>query len=523
MSSVLHSSLGELGNRTDTSPRADYAVEMSGIAKRFGATVALDGASFRVRRGTVHALLGENGAGKSTTVKLLSGLMRPDAGKISIMGREAQLRSPRDAFRAGVQTAFQEMTLVRDLTVAQNLLMSYEPVGWFGRIRQHEARRVAEEWLDRLELADIPPDARLGDLALPVRQKIEIAKAIVREPQVLLLDEPTSALSGRDVAWLGRRIEELKLRGVTFVFITHRMQEVRAFCDSLTIYRNGKDVGEFQAKDISDDEVIRLVIGRSLEAKYPVKEVAPAPPADVPPALEARQLQVDGTVNGIDLKLAVGEVHGIAALQGMGQRELFSALFGAELIDGGELLVDGKPVILSSTADALTRGVSMGLLPEDRKTEGLFLRLPGGDNVSLPVISRFTRFGLIDRKREQAAIAHSLAQMEVNPRAIYQPCLSFSGGNQQKIAMAKWLLTQSRVWLMFDPTRGIDVGTKYQIFVLMRAFARAGGAVLFYSTDVPELVNVCDRVSVMYRGRKVAALEGEALTEENVMRKMLAS
>ncbi|AQH00620.1 ABC transporter [Burkholderia sp. KK1] len=500
---------------------ASLAIDLSKVTKRFGATVALDGASFSVKRGAVHALLGENGAGKSTTVKLLSGLMQPDSGSIRVMGDDVTMRGPRDAHRAGVQTAFQEMTLVRDLTVAQNLLMSYEPTGFLGRIRKREAQRQAAEWLDRLELPDVRPGAYIRDLSLPVRQKIEIAKAIVRQPRVLLLDEPTSALSGRDVNWLARRIDELKANGVTFVFITHRMQEVREFCDSLTVYRNGRDVGAFDAADISDDEVIRLVIGRSMEAKYPPKVASAV--SDATPAIETRNVRVDGVVTDFDLAVKPGEVHGIAALQGMGQRELFEALFGASYIDEGEIRIDGKPVTLTSTADSLKAGVSTSFLPEDRKTEGLFLRLPGGENVSLPVIGRFSRFGLIDRKREQAAIRRSLAQMEVNPRALYKPCLSFSGGNQQKIAMAKWLLTQSRVWLMFDPTRGIDVGTKHQIFVLMRAFAAAGGAVLFYSTDVPELVNVCDRVSVMYRGRNAGELSGEALTEENVMRKMLSS
>ena len=499
----------------------DWAINVASVTKRFGATLALDRASFQVRRGTVHALLGENGAGKSTTVKLLSGMLQPDDGRIEVLGRDVRLRSPKDAHRAGVQTAFQEMTLVRDLTVAQNLLLANEPASWLGRIRRSEAHRRVARWLETLELDDVRPGAYIRDLALPVRQKIEIARAIARDPQILLLDEPTSALSARDVAWLRRRIDELKARGVTFVFISHRMQEVRDFCDSLTIYRNGRDVGAFDTASITDDEVIRLVIGRSIEAKYPPKE----PPAihAKEPALEARNIRVDGTVNDFSLTLKAGEVHGIAALQGMGQRELFEALFGAEYIDEGRLLVDGTPVTLTSTADSLKAGVAISLLPEDRKTEGLFLRLSGGENISLPMIRRYTRFGLIRRRQERAAVRRLLAQMEVNPRAEYKPCLSFSGGNQQKIAMAKWLLTQSRVWLMFDPTRGIDVGTKHQIFLHMRAFAAAGGAVLFYSTDVPELVNVCDRVSVMYRGRNVAELADSTLTEENVMRRMLAS
>jgi len=506
----------------------DFAVDVSNVTKRFGATVALDGASLRVRRGAVHALLGENGAGKSTTVKMLSGLLKPDSGRVSILGKEVRLHGPRDAHRAGVQTAFQEMTLVPELSVAQNLLMSYEPTGWFGRIQRRAARRLTTEWLERLELTNVQPGALVRDLELPVRQKIEIAKAIVRQPSVLLLDEPTSALSGRDVEWLARRIDELKSRGVTFVFISHRMQEVRQFCDSFTIYRNGRDVGAFEASEISDDEVIRLVIGRSLDAKYPPREPVTVAANDRvaqpgQPALEASGIHVGSAVSGFDLVLKAGEVHGIAALQGMGQRELFEALFGAQLIDSGQIRVDGAPVTLTSTADALKSGVSTSFLPEDRKTEGLFLRLSGGDNVALPTLKRYTRFGMIDRKQERKAITDALAKMEVNPRALYKPCSSFSGGNQQKIAMAKWLLTQSRVWLMFDPTRGIDVGTKHQIFVLMREFAKAGGAVLFYSTDVPELVNVCDRVSVVYRGHNVGELSGEELTEENVMRKMLAS
>ncbi len=348
------SSAGRETMTSSTSSTSEWALDLSKVTKRFGATVALDNASFHVRRGAVHALLGENGAGKSTTVKLLSGLMQPDAGSISIMGRKVRMRGPKDAHRAGVQTAFQEMTLVRDLTVAQNLLMAYEPTGWFGRIKRRESQRQAAEWLDRLELGDIRPGAYIRDLALPVRQKIEIAKALVRQPEVLLLDEPTSALSGRDVAWLARRIEEMKARGVTFVFITHRMQEVREFCDSLTVYRNGRDVGAFDTAAISDDEVIRLVIGRSMDAKYPPKVATPA--ALQTPAMEARGIKVDAVVNDFDLTLKAGEVHGIAALQGMGQREIFEALFGAEFIDEGQILIDGKPVTLTSTADSLKAG-----------------------------------------------------------------------------------------------------------------------------------------------------------------------
>ena len=499
---------------------SDHAIAVEGISKRFGATVALDGASFRVRAGEVHALLGENGAGKSTMVKLLSGLLHPDKGEIRLFGASVGLPNPQRCHALGIQTAFQEMTLVADLTVTQNMLMPYEPVGKLGQIARRRALERTQEILSRLGLQDIDLRAEVRRLDLPQRQKIEIAKAIARKPRILLLDEPTSALSGADVDWLGRQIERLKAEGVTIVFISHRMQEVRRFCDSLTILRNGADVGAFPADAISDDEVIRLVIGRSLAATFPAKE-PPRLPAGTAPALAARGLATGGRLAEASFALHAGEILGIGGLQGMGQQELFNALFGMAPLRTGVIEVDGQPVTLASPIDATHPAVGISLLPEDRKTEGLFLKLSGRENVSLPVVDRFARGGLIDLPAETLAVDRVLARMGVHPRAHYKPCSSFSGGNQQKIAIAKWLLAGSRIWLMFDPTRGVDVGTKHEIYVLMRDFARTGGAVLFYSTDAPELVNLCDRVLVMYRGRMVDELVGEAISEEAIMRAAL--
>lgn len=497
---------------------SDNAIVVNGLTRRFGATVALDGASFEVRRGDVHALLGENGAGKSTAVKILSGLLQPDEGVLTILGGTTTIRNPRHAHELGIQTAFQEMTLVPDLTVTQNLLLPYEPVSG-GQIRRRRALARARSILDELDMGHIDPRVEVRDLDLPQRQKIEIAKTVAREPRILLLDEPTSALSGSDVDWLGELIGRLKARGVTIIFISHRMPEVRMFCDRLSILRNGRHVGTHQVAELSDDEVVEKVVGHSLVRSGGGKRRAEPDHGDT--VLEGRDLKTDGHLHGVSFSLRAGEILGVSALQGMGQLDLFLALFGMRDLAGGEVRLDGQRVTLASPRDAVRSAIGISLLPEDRRTEGLFIHLSGQANVSLPVIDRFTRFGWIHTRMERHAVDAALAQVNVHPRALYKPVSSFSGGNQQKIALAKWLLAGSRVLLMFDPTRGVDVGTKEEIYTLMRAFADDGGAILFYSTEIPELVTQSDRVLGVYRGRIVDELSGDAITEENILRSVI--
>lgn len=507
---------------TTTPARQDAppAIVVDGIGKSFGATRALDGVSFRIAAGEIHALLGENGAGKSTLVKILSGLTKPDSGTLTVFGETVRIAEPRDAQALGIRTAFQEISLVPDLTVGDNLLLPDAPLH-FGFVldRQRSARWV-EEVLTRLELADIDPRMDVRSCALPIRQKLEIARAIAHDPSILLLDEPTSALSARDVEWLARRIAELRARGTTVVFITHRMLEVRRFCDRLTILRNGRHVGSFNTGEISDEEVVKQVIGRSLSAVFPARPAA-SPVHDGAPALEVRNLHIKGRLDNVSLALWPGEILGVAGLQGMGQNELFYSLFGATPTDSGSIAVRGETIHLASPRDAIDAGIGISLVPEDRKTEALALKLSGRENVSLPVIERFARFGWLDLARERRSVDRILERVQVHPRALYLPCSSFSGGNQQKMAIAKWLLAESRILLLFDPTRGVDVGTKHEIYMLMREFVDAGGAVLFYSTDVLEIVNLCDRVAVMYGGRIGAEYSDAGITEEAIMRAAL--
>jgi ribose transport system ATP-binding protein len=490
------------------------AIELTQVSKRFDATIALRDVSLAIAKGTIHALLGENGAGKSTLVKLLSGLLRPDTGTVAIGGAPVVLDSPMMSHRLGVQTAFQEMTLVKDLTVTQNMLLPYEPT-FAGQIRRGASEQRVLALFERLGITGVDPRDEVRELDLPTRQKIEIAKAISRDPKILLLDEPTSALSRDDVEWLGRLIDGLKQAGVTVLFITHRMPEVRAFCEYLSVLRNGAHVGTVPTASVTDDEVIHMVIGRSIEATFPPK------PATCPqsgaPALAGRHLAAR-RLEDASFALWPREILGIAGLQGMGQLELFLGLFGMDPFRRGTVEIDGQQVTLASPSDAIKAHIGISLVPEDRKAEALFLKLTGGHNVSLPVINRFSRCGVIDGAAEQRATQRVLERMQVQPRALYTPCAAFSGGNQQKIAIGKWLLAESRVLLLFDPTRGVDVGTKHEIYLLARAFAEAGGSVLFYSTEIPELVNLCDRVLVLYRGRVVDELAGEAISEEVIMR-----
>ena len=491
------------------------AVEFQGLTKAYGPTVANDKVSFWVAPGRVHALLGENGAGKSTTMKLLSGLVRPDAGSIHIYGEQISLGTARDAHANGIQTAFQELTLVPDLTVLDNMLLPRAPWTPLGTLNRPRIRREVTDHFEALDL-QVDLDALTSELTLAVRQKIEIARALFRKPNILLLDEPTSALSGSDVDWLGRVIAEASGQGITVLFISHRMPEVRAFCDTLTILRNGKSVHSGKVADVSDAEVVEMIIGRSVENAFPPPR-APRDTSGETPVLATRALSAGPKLKEAEIALHQGEILGIAGLQGMGQEALFSALFGQEHLTAGHIELDGTPLHLRAPSDAMHPSVSIGFVPEERKTQGLFLKLPGRQNASLPVLSRFHKGPLLDDAAEARAADGAFAAVEVDGRAHYLPAGAFSGGNQQKIVLAKWLVAQSRILLLFDPTRGIDVGTKEQLYALLRAYSDAGGSVLFHSTEIPELVHLCDRVGVLYEGRLSRWLQGGDLTENAIM------
>lgn len=438
-----------------THQTAATGIEISGLRKTYGQTVALDDVSLSIAPGEVHALLGENGAGKSTLVKVLSGLVQPDRGDIRLAGDAVRLRGAKAAHAAGIRTAFQEISLVPDLTVAQNFLLMDEPRGALGLIRRRERDARVAATLDRFGLSHIPPSASLRSLDLPTRQKLEIARAASHDPRILLLDEPTASLLAADVEWLETILDRARQRQTTIIFISHRLGEVRQFCDRLSVLRDGICAGTRDARTASDDEIIEMTIGRRIAAVYPPKP--PAAPA-APPVLEARSLAVGKAHRDVSLSLRKGQLLGVGGLQGMGQRELFMGLFGALPPDGGEIRIDGAAARFSEPADAVAEGI--GLVPEERKSEGLLLGLDGRRNLSLPAVGRLSAFGLVRRRKEAAAVRRILARVTAPDRAFHQNASQFSGGNQQKLVLGRWFLAESRILLLFDPTRGVDVPTK---------------------------------------------------------------
>ncbi|MDR5012557.1 sugar ABC transporter ATP-binding protein [Agrobacterium fabacearum] len=501
------------------------AILLDRVTKSYGPNQALADATFQVKEGAVHALLGENGAGKSTLVKILSGIVRPDGGRIELFGVPVMFNDRKHSSAFGVETAFQEIPLIPDLTVADNLLLSRQPRKLGLLIDGRAARRRVEAIQAELEILDIDSRALVRELALSQRQKVEIARAISRSPRVLILDEPTASLSKADVDWLGHRIAQLKSNGTTIILVTHRMPEVHEFCSAMSILRNGRHINTHVVGSISDEQVFREIMGRPVNSTFPVRPAKSSEPTGAP-LIETCDLKVGTKVKGVDLVVRPGEIVGVAALQGMGQLELFNALFGAERPSGGQIKIGGQEIAFASPADAIATGI--GLVPEDRKIQGLALRRSGKENASLPVINAFSRFGLVNRPKEGASVDTVFAEVNLHPRALYQTPAEFSGGNQQKIVLAKWLLTQCHTLLVFDPTRGVDVGTKHEIYSLLRRFADAkqddgGHGVLFHSTELPELIGVCDRIVVLYRGRVVAEVPHDQASEDKIGAMMLGA
>jgi ribose transport system ATP-binding protein len=491
----------------------DIQVELRGVSKHFAGVRALEGVDFACRRGSIHGVLGENGAGKSTLIKIIAGVLRPDTGEMRVAGRPAAFATPAEATAAGIVCIFQELSLIPDLTVADNISLA-DPPKRLGLIDRRAQVARAEALLARVGCADIDPRALVRDLSLSRRQMVEIAKALGRVPSVLILDEATSALTARDVETVTGLLADLKAQGVASIFISHRMHEVDALCDTLSVFRNGRHIETFAKGARSPREIVRLMIGRDVEAQFPPKPVRPERPE---PLLAVRGLRWPPRLNGIDLRVGRGEIVGLGGLDGQGQKELLLALFGVLRGVEGTVTIGPARGIPASPAAAKRGPTRVALVPEDRKTEGLALARPIADNLLAAAFDRVSRGPLIDERRARAAIDEALATLKIKIGAPEDPVATLSGGNQQKVVLAKWLLARPDLILLNDPTRGIDVGTKQEIYRLMRALADDGHAILFYSTDYAELIGCCDRVSVLYDGAVVAELAGDAITEEGLV------
>ena len=483
---------------------------MEGVSKRYGGVNALTKADLTVEAGRIHGVLGENGAGKSTLMKIMAGVVAPDEGRMTLDGREVHFANPAEANAAGIVCIFQELSLVPDLSVADNICISNPPKR-FGLIDQRAQRRIAEEALARAGGEDIHPLALVKDLPLSRRQLVEIAKALVRNPRILILDEATSALTAADVRKVFAVLKRLRSEGLALLYISHRMAEIAELADECTVFRNGRNVGTFKSGAKTDSEIVEMMIGREYSHAFPPKP-APKPGTDTP-ALEVRNLSWTNRLKDISLTLHAGEIVGLGGLDGQGQRELLLALFGVLRGATGEVLLEGEKATLSSPNDAKSGKIGMALIPEDRKTEGLMLPMSVRDNLSMASMSLFSRGGIVDRAAESQAIDRMIALLAIKTDGTGVPVGTLSGGNQQKIVIAKWLMTNPKVILLNDPTRGIDVGTKAEIYQLLRKLADGGAAILFYSTDYDELVGCCDRVLVFYDGAVGRVLTGSEITE----------
>jgi ribose transport system ATP-binding protein len=487
-------------------------VALNGVSKYFAGIRALENVDFACNRGTVHAILGENGAGKSTLIKIMAGVLEPSSGEMRLDGTKVEFLSPSQATAAGIVCIFQELSLIPDLTVADNIMIE-RPPRRFGLIDRRAQRARAEELLARIRCEDVDPDGLVRDLSLSRRQMVEIAKAIGKKPSVLILDEATSALTSRDVQTVYDLLGDLKKENVASLFISHRMHEVDALCDTLSVFRNGMHIETFAKGERTEKEIVRLMIGRDVEAQFPPKP----PRKETKPLLEVKNLEWENRLKGIDLNIGEGEILGLGGLDGQGQKELLLALFGVLRGVTGEVKFGGKPGLPGSPAAAKKAETRVALIPEDRKTEGLMLSMPIADNLLAASFADISTGPFIDPQKARTAIKRGIETLQIKSGSTSDAVSTLSGGNQQKVVIAKWLLVSPSVILMNDPTRGIDVGTKQEIYRLMRQLADDGKAILFYSSDYAELIGCSDRVSVLYDGRVVRELEGDDINEESIV------
>jgi ribose transport system ATP-binding protein len=488
-------------------------LRLSGVSKHFGGVHALQGVDFDCRRGSIHAILGENGAGKSTLIKTIAGVVQPDSGRIELDGEPITLASPRDALRHRLVCVFQELSLLPDLTVADNICITNAPRrgGFISPRAQHKR---AADLLAEIGCHDVDPAMPCKELPLSRRQMVEIAKAIGRNPQLLILDEATSALTAADVEHVYRLLFRLRDRGMAILYISHRMHEIEALADTCSVFREGRHIETFAQGSKSADEIVRLMIGRDIAQVYPPRGER-QPGTEV--ALEARRLSWLDKLQDVSLAVHRGEIVGLGGLDGQGQRELLLALFGVLRDRRGQTLIAGKAVQIGSPHAAKAAGIDLAMVPEDRKSDGLMLPMSVRENLTLAAVEAMTRAGVIDRRAERKVVDEAVERLRIRTGTIEDPVGALSGGNQQKVVIAKWLATRPKVLLLMDPTRGIDVGTKQELYELLHRLAAEGTAVLLYSTDYDELIGMCDRVLIMYQGRITIELAGDGITEEAIV------
>jgi ABC-type sugar transport system ATPase subunit len=488
---------------------SEFFLSMEHISKSFPGVRALDDAMLQARPGEVHALVGENGAGKSTLMKILTGALAKDAGVIRLNGSEVLISDPAGALALGISMIHQELNLIPYLDVGQNIFLGREPLRSGGRIDWNALYAHTQAQLDLMQI-DLDSHATVGHLSIAQQQMVEIAKALSRQARLIAMDEPTSSLTERETARLFDLIRSLKSQGVTIIYISHRLEEIFDIADTVTVLRDGKWVGTYPVREVTSADLVQKMVGREVEDLFK-KEAA----ARQNIVLQAKNVSSAGFLHDISFDLYRGEILGLAGLVGSGRTTLARTLFGAEAIERGEIWIEGKRVRIDSPQDAIRCGI--GLVPEDRKEQSLFLNMAVADNITMSALPKLSTAGLIDFRRLRRVAREYVDTLDIRTPSLTQRIRNLSGGNQQKVAISRWLTLNPHILIMDEPTRGIDVGAKAEIHALMSQLAKQGMGILMISSELPEILGVSDRILVMREGRIAAEFTREQATQEKIM------
>jgi len=502
----------EEGKDVTATAAETMAVELKGIVKSFSGNVVLHDVDFQLRKGEVHALLGGNGAGKSTLMKILEGVYVPDAGEIEVEGTKVEIRSPQDAKEHGIAMIFQEFSLIPTLSVAQNIFLNSEPHTGVGLLDDREAERRSRELFAELG-EDVNPRATVADLSTGYWQLTEIAKALARDARVLIMDEPTASLTRTETEALFELIRKLKARDISIVYISHRMDEVFQVADRVTVLRNGRRVATEEVANLTLERVIDHIVGRKMEHAFEWKERRIDRTGT--PLLEVRGLTASGRLQNVSFRLYPGEILGLAGLMGSGRSEIARALFGIDRIDTGEVYVHGRRVDIRSTLDAMAAGIS--LVPEDRRLQGLVLDHSLKNNLLLPLFPKLRRGGVIDDRRGEQVVRSFVERLQIKMRSISEPVRLLSGGNQQKVVIAKWLTVEPEILIMDEPTAGVDIGAKAEIIRVIRQLADESKGIIMISSELGELLAVSDRILALQDGTVRQEMERSEIESEEAL------
>lgn len=484
-------------------------IQMKGIHKAFGSNQVLSGVDFDLREGEVHALMGENGAGKSTLMNILTGLHARDKGTILIDGKETYFANPKEAERQGIAFIHQELNIWPDMTVVDNLFIGKEMSSTWGLLKSKEMKALAIEQFKRLSV-DIPLNIEAGQCSVGQQQMIEIAKALLTDTKVIIMDEPTSALTEREIQTLFEVIQSLKKEGVSIVYISHRMEEIFEICDRITVMRDGRTVDTKPIPETNFDEVVKKMVGRELTERYPARNPSPGEVV-----LEVEHATRKGSFEDVSFSVHQGEIVGFSGLMGSGRTEIMRALFGLDRLDQGEVRMFGKKVEIRKPVDAVNHGI--GFITEDRKDEGLVLDFSVRDNMVLPSISGFTKKGIISTQSEKVFVDALIKRLQIKTHSAETAAGNLSGGNQQKVVIAKWIGIGPKLLILDEPTRGVDVGAKREIYQLMNELTGHGVAIIMVSSELPEVLGMSDRIVVVHEGRITGELTKAEATQEKIM------